>query len=830
MGNVFIDLNTSISPIAKSKFYEKSDSLIGTKISEKMFGVNFLSSFERGDNFTGGGNYDDILRALGNSSNNGSGGFHHVSAPISTLRFPGGALTENYFANSNVPFSIHQAVNYGSKSGISAKDFIDFSAKHGNGMTQVIPTFRYLGSNGLTESDRLEISSYVKSLLAAALAKGVNVTAFELGNEYWNKMTVDGVKNVGMTAAEYGKIAADQAVVIQSTIDQFARENSRAINRSNDWESPKILLQIGAPWGDDDNISRMKAQVDSQAIINAFTTVEQRSAIDGFVAHRYESTIDHVRDPFVMVKPLHFTSLSDMLHAEGWKDYNSMALAVSEWNLDQGSKETGLRSFAMVVSLMGEMAALGVDSADFWSAAARSKFPLARFEGGNYTPDAKFAGLTFTGEAFRMMNESLQGKQVVQLYDKSGGKLLPLNGNKLDMASGDNLRTNIEAFSDGRELVLFVSNLSGQSDKVTLDLAGMIGKNAYHAWGSLVKSSSANLLDNNAAPIIYNMNLNFEKGVLNNFELGAYETLRITITLGTGGAGVYGYDGADVLDGSAYGDTISGRDGNDELNGVGGNDSIFGGQGNDKLIGGDGNDFLYGGDGADTLEGGAGNDRLFGGDGNDTAIYLGNAKVNVDIGITTIQNTGAGFDALISIENVITGNGNDIVYGNDAVNQLIGGNGNDNLHGRGGDDRLFGGVGYDTINGGQGNDALYGENGYDSLVGDMGNDTLEGGNGDDRLFGGDGQDLINGGAGTDVLFGGRGADVFVFAKLSGKDTISDFELDIDKIQLTNRGETFARLSIVNTASGVAITHEPGDVITILGVKSWQLDAADFIFG
>lgn len=81
-----------------------------------------------------------------------------------------------------------------------------------------------------------------------------------------------------------------------------------------------------------------------------------------------------------------------------------------------------------------------------------------------------------------------------------------------------------------------------------------------------------------------------------------------------------------------------------------------------------------------------------------------------------------------------------------------------------------------------GNDILVGGGADDNLSGDDGDDQLVGGGGDDALNGGDGRDQIHGGDGDDLLTGGAGKDQFIFDSLSGADTIVDFSRG-DKIVL-----------------------------------------------
>lgn len=71
-----------------------------------------------------------------------------------------------------------------------------------------------------------------------------------------------------------------------------------------------------------------------------------------------------------------------------------------------------------------------------------------------------------------------------------------------------------------------------------------------------------------------------------------------------------------------------------------------------------------------------------------------------------------------------------------------------------------------TFYGGHGDDSLNGKDGKDTLNGESGNDTL------------------NGWSDNDYLKGGSANDTFVFNTLStGIDTITDFEVLIDKIRI-----------------------------------------------
>ncbi|WP_420860905.1 M10 family metallopeptidase C-terminal domain-containing protein [Algirhabdus cladophorae] len=125
----------------------------------------------------------------------------------------------------------------------------------------------------------------------------------------------------------------------------------------------------------------------------------------------------------------------------------------------------------------------------------------------------------------------------------------------------------------------------------------------------------------------------------------------------------------------------------------------------------------------------------------------------------------------VVIENAIGGAADDTLTGNTAANELTGN------------------AGKDLISGDKGRDIIKGGKDADKLLGERGNDTLKGGNGRDVLKGGNGRDLLEGGIGDDRLTGGALEDVFVFKSGHGRDTIQDFEDDIDTLKLGIDGIT-----------------------------------------
>jgi Ca2+-binding RTX toxin-like protein len=271
------------------------------------------------------------------------------------------------------------------------------------------------------------------------------------------------------------------------------------------------------------------------------------------------------------------------------------------------------------------------------------------------------------------------------------------------------------------------------------------------------------------------------------------------------------------VDGTPGDDLLYGTENADWIRGLDGDDAIYGFEGADSLYGNAGNDFLKGGPGNDLLDGGSGFDRA--------SFYGAETGVHVNLNVTHAQDTGAGRDTLLNIEDVSGTTFDDVLIGNNRANWLWGSDGGDeSLFGGAGDDlltvqvgdcTLIGGVGHDTVafssngfdlepalhvdlslqgsvqdtgagmmllQGIENLSAQYGEEEDDSLTGDRFANVLAGADGSDNLVGGNGQDLLLGdgmittegldgayivqylagwGLGNDYLDGGQGADTLV---------------------------------------------------------------------
>jgi Ca2+-binding RTX toxin-like protein len=297
-----------------------------------------------------------------------------------------------------------------------------------------------------------------------------------------------------------------------------------------------------------------------------------------------------------------------------------------------------------------------------------------------------------------------------------------------------------------------------------------------------------------------------------------------TIHAGAGKDTVVAGEGDDTVWASLDGDSLEGGSGDDRLGGDEGDDSIVGGDGNDTLIGWSGDDYIDGGEGDDTLIGDAGEkDRMFGGSGNDR-IFDNDSVLGA--------HGGAGDDT-IAVSFAADGTAR-------SDGKISGGTGSDAIFVAMDNAKFFLNMRADEIapSAQDGDDYVELSGIYGNAVVSMGggNDFFVGGMGGDNVNGNAGSDWLAGGAGNDMLAGGEGADRFIFANGTGRDTVADFAVGTDIIDLQGyrgaKGEAiaFESLAIVQEGKNAVVTLGSADSVTLTNVSAKLLGAGDFFFG
>ena len=324
-------------------------------------------------------------------------------------------------------------------------------------------------------------------------------------------------------------------------------------------------------------------------------------------------------------------------------------------------------------------------------------------------------------------------------------------------------------------------------------------------------------------------------------------------------SGLAATQGIEII-GNASGNSIKGGKGDDIISGEAGNDTIYGGSGNDIISGGTGSNTLSGGEGNDIFVYTGGDDFITDYKAGEDRIKLVSAEiVSADVlGSNIVLTTSAGnitvkgaknsqitvidsadvetsqlygrmnYSAdkkMLSLTSAFTGT-LDVSDYLTTVKKIDAASTSKaiKIYGNSQANTIFGGKGADTIYGGTGKDSIFGNAGADKLFGEAGNDSLFGEAGNDKLFGEDGNDTLSGGAGSDTLTGGAGKDVFVYGSGDGKDTITDYAENQDKLKITSgeiSGYSFSGSSVVFTVGSGTLTVQngKGKKITITDAKN-----------
>jgi len=413
---------------------------------------------------------------------------------------------------------------------------------------------------------------------------------------------------------------------------------------------------------------------------------------------------------------------------------------------------------------------------------------------------------------------------------------------------------NLTFTTDGIDLI--IGNLSGDSTIKLINQFDFTSQGPYPAINTIQVGAGAPV-STSSPEFLHRVNY---QGTESNDIIGSLSSL---------GSLIYGNGGNDSLFGNSGNDTLYGGSGDDLIFGNGGIDSLSGGSGDDHLEADQGI-LIVGGDiyppGIDTMNGGMGNDSFvnqfgdtvyqfgygWGRDditdvsGNDTLDFSSyDTALNISLNNASqylVSGAGGYFNNIFcdspnSLENIIKGNGNDALTGNQYANSLSSGAGNDTIIGAAGNDTLDGGAGNDRMLGGLGDDLYIVDSTNDVIVenavegtdtvqssatytlgdnlenltltgsafingaGNSRNNKLIGNSGNNLLGGADGLDTLTGGQGNDTLKGGIGNDTYNFSLNDGQDVIQDIDPNVGNSDKVNFDSTIAKGNIAFFMSG-----------------------------
>ena len=268
--------------------------------------------------------------------------------------------------------------------------------------------------------------------------------------------------------------------------------------------------------------------------------------------------------------------------------------------------------------------------------------------------------------------------------------------------------------------------------------------------------------------------------------------------------------------------TINAKGGDDVITTNGGDDYIDGGSGNDVISSGSGDDILIGGMGNNTLNGGGGNDTYIfeRGFGNDTII-----NYNPDLYTDTVEFKGINKDELTFKQidsNLVIGFKDSNIKDSLTIKDFY------KLDYK---QRAVNAINKIKFN----NEILNLKDINDLALNNISNDgdkisvvtsddyVVNGGNGNDTITTNSGNDIINGGKGNDILNGGKGNDTYVFGKEFGKDTIINYNPNLDSTDTIKfiDGITLNDLSFSQDGNNLYITMDDENSVTVKGFFNGQ---------
>lgn len=425
----------------------------GTPATFDMFGGNILATR---DDLSSESQFSELVDRLG----------------LTSIRYPGGSLTEQYFDISHPDQPVVSNDNGSSRPFIPLSDVMHYADENSLSVTIVLPTRNFLSDDVDQNGDRFpnldeaSLRSFVGDLVDGKYGTAT-VEAFEIGNEYWGSGQ--------MSAVEYGRLAAEMVNIIH---DELSIHDQDGL----DTDSIDIWVQSGTNL----NYSRLddgfSANLDPNEVLNhlnasydldlSSTDLKKSGSIDWFAVNNkiiigelehagaFEN-VDGVTVHIYSKEPIvesHSTFALSEIDKTWHPDQNGLEIAATEWN-QSGSfsgfddrTDYGLYQAHNMLNQMEDMLTYGVDQAYVWPVSHNTPNTL-----GSENVDGQ-PNLTPPGVLFSWMSESLPGKMMLD-FAHNGPLETEYHGSDAD----------VHAFYGNNEVTFFIASTSDHSVQNIID-------------------------------------------------------------------------------------------------------------------------------------------------------------------------------------------------------------------------------------------------------------------------------------------------------------------------------------------------------------------------
>lgn len=427
------------------------------EIPSHLFGGNFL--FHR-DTLGEDGPFTAAAETLG----------------FTTIRYPGGSVTENLFdiSNPNNERVFDPSLN-DFRDLVPLSEFLDYAGSAGKSVQIVIPTKNSLSDDRDVNGDRFsavdedELKGFVTDVIGGVYGDA-EIISFEIGNEYWGS---------GLSSVEYGRVASKVSDIVSDTLAELDSQFPGA-------KDIGVVVQVGTNYRFarlDDKYSHLESGEDIIAAIEEDydlqldeDTLHNSGVVDW--THVNEQLLqaeveDQLNDGSITGVVTHLYSREPAIENSGenplkwlddhWlEDHPDLDVYVSEWN-QKGNTEAldeddyGLYQASEMLDLIETMHEYSTDVAHVW--------PTIQWTDNALIRGFEFKELTPGGEMFKLMSSELVGTQPIDFVSSEDGEHEAL------LNSG---RVELHGFASEEKLVMFLTSTSQDVEVINADLSSLI--------------------------------------------------------------------------------------------------------------------------------------------------------------------------------------------------------------------------------------------------------------------------------------------------------------------------------------------------------------------